>query len=69
MALTKNLHKLKVSTYNCKHFYDAGPKYDFINNFINECDIIIFIQEHCLFESQFGKLAKIGEGYGTEAKN
>ncbi len=67
MALRNNVHKLKVSTYNCKHFYDVGPKYDFINNFSNECDII-FIQEYCLYENQFGKLAKIGGGYGTEAK-
>ncbi len=68
MALTNNVHKLKVSIYNCKHFYDVGPKYDFINNFSNECDIN-FIQDHSLYESQFGKLAKIGRGYGTEAKS
>ncbi len=30
---------------------------------------LFFIQEHCLYESQFGKLAKIGGGYGTEAKS
>ncbi len=32
MAFTNNVHKLNVSTYNCKHLYDVGPKYDFINN-------------------------------------
>ncbi len=68
MALTNNVHKLKVSTYNCKHIYDVVPKYDFINNFSNECDII-FIQKHCLYESQFGKLAKIEGGYATDAKS
>ncbi len=40
MTITDNVHKLKVTTYNYKQCYDVGPKFDFINDFINECDII-----------------------------
>ncbi len=60
------LYKLKLVSYNCKQFYDKGEKFNFINSFSQDCDFIL-LQEICLYESQFGKLAKIGNGFGVEA--
>ena len=59
-------HKLKVISFNCKHFRDAGPKFDFINDCFTSCDIML-LQEHCLYSSNFYKLAKIGGCSGVEA--
>ncbi len=41
MAVRNNIHKWKVSTYNCKYFYDVEPKLDFINDFINKYDMFM----------------------------
>lgn len=57
---------LTVATFNCKHFRDYGPKFDFINELSASCDIIM-LQEHCLYQSEFYKLAKIGNGSDVEA--
>ena len=53
-------------TYNCKHFRDSGPKFEFISNLAMLHNIIL-LQEHCLYSSEFYKLAKVGNGYGFEA--
>ena len=35
---------LRITTYNCKHFYDSGDKFDFINKLM--CDPeFLFLQE------------------------
>ena len=47
---------IKISTYNCKHFNDYKVKY--IKYVLGQCDFM-FLQEHCLFKSQFDKLYSI----------
>ena len=64
MAVNDNV--FKIVSYNCKHFKDHGPKFDFINELFASCDILM-LQEHCLYESEFMKLCKIGNGSGVEA--
>jgi hypothetical protein len=59
---------MKLMSFNCKHFYDTGPKLDFINQNVYDCDIL-FLQEHCLYKSQFCDMASIGGGMGIEAKS
>ncbi len=65
-TLTKTF-KLKPASFNCKNFHNEGPKFDFMNNIMLDCDIL-FIQEHWLYKSHFNKLATHGVGYGVEAK-
>jgi exonuclease III len=55
-----------ITSFNCKHFKASGPKFDFINEIFDTCDIIM-LQEHCLYESEFYKIAMIGNGSGVEA--
>ena len=64
--MDSNLNVFKIVSYNCKHFRDKGPKFDFINQLFISCDILM-LQEHCLYESEFTKLSKIGNGSGVEA--
>ena len=59
-------HKLKVLSFNCKHFRDSGPKFDFINECFASCDVLL-LQEHCLYSSEFYRLAKIGNCAGVES--
>ena len=44
-----------IVSYNCKHFKDSGPKFEFMQQLLGECDVLL-IQEHCLFKSQMHKL-------------
>ena len=53
-------------TYNCKHYRDSGPKFQFISDIAEMCDFLL-LQEHCLYSSEFYKLAKVNNGYGVEA--
>ncbi len=61
------MFKLKLASFNCKNFHHEGPKFDFMNNIMLDCDIS-FIQEHWLYKSHFSKLATLGGRYGVEAK-
>ena len=56
MAVT---NKLKLASFNCKHFKDSGPKYEFMQKLMLNNDIL-FVQEHCLYSSQLFKLKKCG---------
>ena len=47
---------LPVTTYNCKHFNDLKCKY--IKAIFERSDFL-FLQEHCLFKSQFSQFNKI----------
>ena len=42
---------MTLVSYNCKHFKDRGPKFDFMCDIVNEWDIV-FLQEHCLYTSE-----------------
>ncbi len=59
---------MKIMSFNCKHFYDSGLQFDFINKYISECDFL-FLQVHCLYKSQFCDMALLGGGMGVEAKS
>ncbi len=61
-----NKQKLKLTSYNCKNFSNSGPKFEFINKFNAECDFV-FLQEHWLYESEFGKLSEINGDSGVVA--
>ncbi len=61
------MFKLKLASFNCKNFHNEGPKFDFMNNIMLDCDIL-FIQEHWLYKSDFNKLATLGGEYGVKAK-
>ena len=61
--------KLGVSTYNCHHFKES--KIPCINKLFEQSDFLL-IQEHCLYESQQGKLCTIQSNIcfvGTSAMN
>lgn len=60
MANMRHSEKLKLVSYNCKHFKSQGPKHDFMKELMNECDFM-FIQEHCLHQSHLYKLKSLGE--------
>ena len=63
-----NVFKLRLVSYNCKHFIQDGYKFDFMNDF-SKCYDFILMQEHWLYPSQLGYLAKIGNGFCIEAKS
>lgn len=54
--------KMKLLSYNCKHFINDGPKFDFMDMLVKDHDIIL-LQEHWLYESELCNLAKLGNGY------
>ncbi len=58
---------MKIMSFNCKHFYDPGLKFDFINKYISDCDFL-FLQEHYLYKSQFCDMALLGGGMGSKLK-
>ena len=47
-----------IVTFNCKHFKDRGPKFDFIQSLMQNNNIVM-LQEHCLFSSSIDKLRKL----------
>ena len=51
--------KLKIITYNCKHFVTTGDKYKFMDNLFLDCDFLL-LQEHWLYKSEFPKLLSLG---------
>ena len=51
--------KLKLVSYNCKHFRNNGPKFEFMKQVMKDNDIFL-VQEHCLFESHLIKLRDLG---------
>ncbi len=57
MDYTSNKQKLKLTSYNCKNFTNSEPKFEFISIFSAKCEFI-FLQEHWLYESEFGKLSE-----------
>ncbi len=58
---------MKLMSFNCKHFYKSGSKIDFINQYVENCDFL-FLQKHCLYESQFCHIAIIGGEMGVIVK-
>ncbi len=34
------MFKVKRASFNCKNFHNEGPKFDFINNIMLDCDIL-----------------------------
>ena len=59
-------NKLKLITYNCKHFVCGGHKFDFLNSLFCEADFL-FLSEHWLYESEFYKLSSLGRSAGVVA--
>ena len=59
---------MTLVSYNCKHFKDRGPKFDFMCDIVNECDIV-FLQEHCLYTSELLKLCKLGDKLAITEKD
>lgn len=57
-----------ITSFNCKHFRTEGPKFDFIDKCALDCDIM-FIQEHCLYDSELDKLSKLGGGMEYTARS
>ena len=51
--------QLKIASFNCKHFKDKGPKFDFIQKLMLHNDVLL-LQEHCLFTSHLHKLQGVG---------
>ena len=51
--------KLKIITYNCKHFVTTGDKYKFMDDIFLDCDFLL-LQEHWLYKSEFPKLLSLG---------
>ena len=58
---------MTLVSYNCKHFKDRGPTFDFMCAIVNECDIV-FLQEHCLYTSELLKLCKLGDKLAITGK-
>ena len=59
-------NKLKLITYNCKHFVCGGHKFDFLNSLF--CmTYFLFMSEHWLYESEFYKLSSLGRSAGVVA--
>ena len=52
------VQSLTLISYNCKHFKDRGPKFDFIADMAAGCGILL-IQEHCMYKSELGKICKL----------
>ena len=61
------MQPLSVISYNCKHFRDRGPKFDFICNISKECDMLL-MQEHCLYKRELNKMCKLGDGMAITGK-
>ena len=59
---------MTLVSYNCKHFKDRGPTFDFMCDIVNECDIV-FLQEHCLYTSELLKLCKLGDKLAITGKS
>ena len=52
--------KLRIPTYNCKHFYDSGDKFDVMNKLMYDSEFLLFLQEICLYEMALTKLLQLG---------
>jgi hypothetical protein len=48
--------KMRLSTFNCKHF--KVDRLDYVKQVFAQCDFL-FLQEHCLFQSNLDKLSHI----------
>ena len=59
-------NKLKLITYNCKHFVCGGHKFNFLNSLFCETDFL-FLSEHWLYESEFYKLSYLDRSAGVVA--
>ena len=59
-------NKLKLITYNCKHFVCGGHKFNFFNYLFCETDFL-FLSEHWLYECEFHKLSSFGRSAGVMA--
>ena len=57
-------NKLKLVSFNCKHYKDKGVKFDFMNDLMSNNDIM-FIQEHWLYQSHLDKLKLLGGGVSS----
>ena len=62
------VNRLKLTTYNCKHFKDRGPKLEFMQQVMSDCDILL-LQEDCLFEEQLVKLKAIHDNVEVTGKS
>ena len=51
--------KLKIVSYNCKHFVTFGDKFTFIDELFSDCDLL-FLQELWMYQSEFHKLLSLG---------
>ncbi len=61
-------NKLKLASFNCKHIRFQGSKFEFIKQVMQQ-SVIMFIQEHCLFESQLSKFKNICEDTDMTGKS
>ena len=50
--------RLTIATYNCQHFHEG--KVPYLQSLLVDHSII-FVQEHCLLQSQFTDFYKIGD--------
>lgn len=53
------VNKLRLTSYNCKHFCSSGDKYTFIDTLMCNTDFLL-LQETCLYETAFHKLLSLG---------
>ena len=58
MAEQVFMNNFSVVSFNCKHFKDRGPKFEFMQSLMSNTDILM-LQEHCLFKSCIEKLKKL----------
>ena len=40
--------QLRITTYNCKHFYDSGDKFDFINKLMRDSEFYFYRKFVCM---------------------
>ena len=59
-------NKLKLMTYDCKHFVCGGHTFDFLNSLFCEADFLL-LSEHWLYEFEFYKLSSLGRSAGVVA--
>ena len=67
-AFNHGPNKLRIGSYNLKHFQKHGPKFDFICDIMHVHDIL-FLQEHWLYKSELPKLKSVCGGVSSTAKS
>ena len=59
---------LNIISFNCKHYVNRGPKFEFMKSLLAKCDVLM-LQEHCLFQSKIDKLKDLGTNVDVNGKS